>query len=263
MVKTPEDVFEIMKKECSFCDSIFTAQDKDECVLIPLEDCADLAGASWIWDDGVSKLVLIFRDLGFVIKIPYTGTSDREDCEEPCDNCSVWNECGGDRWDCARRRHWGYEDHYYDFTGAGGEEGEKNWKNIQNKWDYCEAEVWLYNKAVQEGVDICFAETRLLGYIAGHPIYTQTCANIFGNLSTTRKPYSKEAIASTKEACSRIDGWCFNVVWLTDFILYFDDDMFQKFMEFIKKYGILDLHNGNVGYIDDVPVLVDYSGYDS
>lgn len=263
MIKMPEDIFEIINKECSFVNSdAFTVAERDQYVLEPLRSCSDLAGIDWTYDEGISKLVLIFNKLGFVIKIPYTGRYS-EDYEEPCDNCSKWSNCDCE-YSCARRQNWTEysNNEYCDFTGA--EECPNTYlqKKLNNEWDYCEAEKWLYEKAKEEDVEVCFAETRLLGYVDGYPIYTQPIAAIYADCyTTTRKSHTAEEKISTQEACKKINGWCFNVEWLTDFIIYFGDDMFQKFMAFIKKYGISDLHNGNVGYVSGVPVLVDYSGY--
>lgn len=262
MVKTPEDVFEILKKECTF-NGVLTPDNKYD-ILDPLEDCAGLAGTDWTYDDGVTKLVLIFHDLNFVIKIPYTGELDDygycsydhcADCEmcstTCCNNCSYKDDPYGEN----KRDN---EDNYRDFCNA-------NYcnKTLDRVWDYCEAEMWLYKEAQKNGLEVCFAETRLLGFVDGHPIYTQPKAQIYCDYYTsTRKSHTDKERASTQEACKRIDGWCFNVDWLTDFLLTFGDEIFQSFMAFIKTYGIRDLHTGNVGYVDGAPVLVDYSGFE-
>ena len=263
MVKTPEDVFEIIKKECTF-DGVL-CQDNKNTIIEPLQDCADLAGISWTWDEGISKLVLIFDDLNFVIKIPYTGLVDEEADDHYYDHCAC---C--DIKSSARCENCAYYDDpfgenergdsdYYDFTGA-----NNGGKTLRREWDYCEAETWLYQHAKEVGLECCFAETRLLGFVDGHPIYMQAKAQIYGDYySSTRKTHTDKEIVNTKEACKRIDGWCFNVNWLTDFILFYGDDIFQSFMAFIKIYGVRDLHTGNVGYVDGVPVLVDYSGFES
>lgn len=267
MVKTPEDIFKIIEKECSFNQEsgVFTSCERDWCVLDPLRNCADLAGVDWTYDEGVSKFVLIFRDLGFVIKIPYTGSNDGDgDVKSPCDDCTRWSSCRGSCQSCSRYQNWEYDEYkyYQSFGGADFTPRAAVRKELERSWDYCEAEAWFYNKAKENGVEVCFAETRLLGFVDGHPIYTQPLATIYSDYYTSsRKTHTLEEKISTKEACKRIDGWCFNVDWLTDFILFFGDDMFQNFMNFIKEYGVDDLHNGNVGYVDGVPVLVDYSGY--
>lgn len=256
MVKTPEDVFEIIKKECAF-DGVFSQDNKYD-VIDPLQDCADLADTDWTWDDGASKLVLIFKNLNFVIKIPFTGSIDPcGDCYDHCEDCE---EKSTSRCDCCPYHYNCYGDadnNYYDFQGAdwGG-------KQLARNWDYCEAEAYLYETAKEEGVDVCFAGTELLGFVDGHPIYWQAKAQIYNDYYTsTNKDHTREEKVNTEEACRRINGWCFNVDWLCDFLTAYGDDMFQQFMAFIKKYEIRDLHTGNVGYIDGAPVLVDYSGY--
>lgn len=255
MVKTPEDVFEVIKKECTF-DGVLTPDNKND-VLDPLKDCADFAEIDWTYDDGISKLVLIFHNLDFVIKIPYTGEINSY-CNDHCYNCEA---CSPTHCNNCSYNDDSYEDNentYQDFCNA-----DYNNKKLDRVWDYCEAEMWLYQEAKKNGVEVCFAETRLLGFVDGHPIYTQPKAQIYWDYYTsTRKSHTDKERANTQEACKRIDGWCFNVDWLTDFLLAFGDEMFQNFMAFIKTYGIRDLHSANVGYVDGVPVLVDYSGYE-
>ena len=56
-------------------------------------------------------------------------------------------------------------------------------------------------------------------------------------------------------------GYCFNSYWLTDFKDYFGLHGLQKLFAFINKFGIEDLHDGNIGYVCGVPVLVDFAGY--
>lgn len=266
MITTPHDVFELMKKECTIDGTVDTVNMHDN-IIAPLRECAELAGVEWTFDEGVSKLAILFPTLGFVIKVPYTGYWE-SDGEEPCDDCSKWDECDGCQWDCARRRHWDEEHdeyaNYFDFNGAGLylDKNASPDMNLCNSWDYCAAEEYLTRAATAEGVEVCLAPVTLLGYIDEHPIYTQPYAAIYADYYTsTRKTHSKEEKITTEEACRRINGWCFNVDWLTDFLQYYGDDIFYKFMAFIRKYEIRDLHNGNVGYIDGAPVLIDYGGF--
>lgn len=267
MVKTPHDVFKIMEQHCVFGEGTVDTINMHDNIISPLRECAELAGTVWTYDEGASKLAIMFPDLGFVIKVPYTGRWE-DDGEEPCDDCSKRDECDGCQWDCARRRHWDethdeYKD-YFEFNGAGVFcEAETNIDmHLDNNWDYCAVERYLTRAAVAAEVSECLASVTLLGTIEEHPIYVQPYATIYSDYYTsTRKSHSKEEKITTEEACRRVDGWCFNVDWLTDFLVYYGDETFQKFMAFIKKYEIRDLHDGNVGYIDGAPVLVDFGGF--
>ena len=154
---------------------------------------------------GATKGVLIFEQLGFVIKIPFCRNS--EDC--------YYNSAYGE-----------YECCY--FTGA----------DTDNGWDYCEAEANKYKRAEEEGLAQCFAKTKKIGDIDGYPIYMQELADIYKSIM-------------------------FNLEWLSDAFHYYGEKVFHKLLEFIRTVGINDLHDGNIGYIGNRPVLVDYSSFDS
>ena len=81
--------------------------------------------------------------------------------------------------------------------------------------------------------------------------------------SEDESKYTDEQRNSTKEKCKENKISNFNNLWLTDFIQYYGADMFVKFSQFIRNNNINDLHDGNIGYIGNRPVLIDYSGWDN
>lgn len=178
---------------------------------------------------GATKGVLIFEQLGFVIKIPFCRNS--EDC--------YYNSAYGE-----------YECCY--FTGA----------DTDNGWDYCEAEANKYERAEEEGLAQCFAKTKKIGDIDGYPIYMQELADIYKSIDY-QSSHTEEDSRQVSSICNSNNFYMFNLEWLSDAFHYYGEKVFHKLLEFIRIVGINDLHDGNIGYIGNRPVLVDYSSFDS
>lgn len=176
---------------------------------------------------GASKYVIIPDDGDEVIKIPFNGQKDGFYEGE-------------------------YEEDYifFPFECAG----------VDNGWDYCQREVVIADAAEEEELEQCFAITRRIGFVNGYPIYAQEKAEVW-SAAHNYNEYSEEKKSTTFEKCKRLGVGCFNSCWLSDFLDYFGEDIFQKFMKFIDKQSIDDLHSDNIGYIGNRPVLIDYSGY--
>ena len=68
---------------------------------------------------------------------------------------------------------------------------------------------------------------------------------------------TEKVISLCKEQCF----WACDENWLADVLAYFGEKIFNKLIEFIQYMEINDLHNGNIGYINLKPVLMDYSGW--
>ncbi len=178
---------------------------------------------------GATKGVLIFEQLGFVIKIPFCRNTE---------NC-YYNSAYGE-----------YECCY--FTGA----------DTDNGWDYCEAEADKYERAETEGLAQCFAKTEKIGDIDGYPIYMQELADIYKSIDY-QSSHTEEDSRQVSSICNSNNFYMFNIEWLSDAFHYYGEKMFHKLLEFIRTVGINDLHDGNIGYIGNRPVLVDYSSFDS
>lgn len=178
---------------------------------------------------GATKGVLIFEQLGFVIKIPFCRNT--EDC--------YYNSAYGE-----------YECCY--FTGA----------DTDNGWNYCEAEADKYERAETEGLAQCFAKTEKIGDIDGYPIYMQELADIYKSIDY-QSSHTEEDSRQVSSICNSNNFYMFNIEWLSDAFHYYGEKVFHKLLEFIRTVGINDLHDGNIGYIGNRPVLVDYSSFDS
>ena len=217
-------------------------------VVEPLDHNNCFEGYSWTWATGVTKGVLIFDELDYVVKIPlyceyYEGYSD-------------WDE----------------ETEEYVVIEEGGPT-EEPFSGVQvegyihdNDWDYCETESYRYLEAEKHDVSEYFAKTWYIGSVKDWPIYAQIRANMYCSLEScsvrSRKNYSneeRESVKSIKEATH----FYVSDEWMIDFINYWGEDALMNLINFCDEWFIDDLHDGNLGYICGAPCLVDYSSFDA
>lgn len=221
-----EDLDEILE---ALSYGTFDENDEADFYSIVVQPFSEKYKKPFDYATGATKGVLIFEQLGFVIKIPFCRNS--EDCE--------YNSTYGE-----------YECCY--FTGA----------DTDNGWDYCEAEANKYERAEEEGLAQCFAKTKKIGDIDGYPIYMQELADIYKSIDY-QSSHTEEDSRQVSSICNSNNFYMFNIEWLSDAFHYYGEKMFHKLLEFIRTVGINDLHDGNIGYIGNRPVLVDYSSFDS
>jgi len=221
-----EDLDEILE---ALSYGTFDENDEADFYSIVVQPFSEKYKKPFDYATGATKGVLIFEQLGFVIKIPFCRNS--EDCE--------YNSTYGE-----------YECCY--FTGA----------DTDNGWDYCEAEANKYERAEEEGLAQCFAKTKKIGDIDGYPIYIQELADIYKSIDY-QSSHTEEDSRQVSSICNSNNFYMFNIEWLSDAFHYYGEKMFHKLLEFIRTVGINDLHDGNIGYIGNRPVLVDYSSFDS
>ena len=241
---TKEYILEQLDKYCSLnetlCEGTFYEQ-----VVSPLEDANCFE--DWVWDTGVTKGVLIFGSLDFVIKISFY--------------CEFYEGEGGyyDEDDNWIEEEPG-EPSGYAFNGV-SVEGYCH----ENPWDYCETEEIRYKIAEKSGLAEHFAQTWSIGEVNHWPIYAQMKACMFRSESyystRTRKDYSQKERESVKSIKDATKFWVEDE-WLIDFLNYWGQDRTMEFIKFCQDWFIDDLHSGNLGYICGVPCLVDYSSFE-
>ena len=189
----------------------------------------------YFYAHGATKLVLIplDEDNQYVIKIPYTGS---------------FSYYSGYYSSYYNNYHHGRED-YWEFFAA---------EDDERPWDYCAGERNRYIIAKEAGFAQCLAKTELLGYINDYPVYIQEKCTVFNNCKHNHK-HSKYEKLITSSYCKYYD---INTDWLTDFRLYYGINMLVNFINFIQeKNWDDDLRDENIGYINNRPVLIDYSGF--
>ena len=240
---TKEYILEKIEKYCTLnedlCSGTFYSQ-----VVSPLEDAQCFN--NWTFDSGVSKGVLIFNDLDYVIKIPFY-------CE-----------------------YYEGEEGYYDdednwIEGEPGEPTGDAFSGVevegychQNEWDYCETEELRYLAAEKNNMEEHFAKTWCIGTVQDWPIYAQIKCCMYRSEESystrSKKTYTAEDQESVRNIQDTTKVWT-QEDWLIDFLHYWGRDRLIAFMQFCDQWNIDDLHGGNLGYICGVPCLVDYSSY--
>ena len=203
-------------------------------------------GDCWTWynnedytvDSGASKVVLVFTNSDYVVKIPFKG--DLHDCEDSCNRSCSCSQC-------SRRS---MVEKCDEFTGARIGESEYS-------WDYCAAEQFFYEKAVVAEVEEFFIKTIFIGEFDGHPIYLQEKVEVYGYDSQTKSSEQSKEIFMKKFRHSEIQNEDFGGL-LVD---YYGEERVNQLVEFLSEVGISDLHSSNVGIRANRPVLFDYSGY--
>lgn len=180
---------------------------------------------------GCTKLVLFPKDLELVVKIPFNCSSE---------TLESWDsETGED-----------IVEEYY-FENAEGEEG----------WNYCAAEEYYYSEACSCGVEDAFLENKFIGYIKGHPIYIQKKVLMYEESEGTFAE-KEESVKKSVAALKKDYLVSFPDKWAADFIEYYGEEKMRQLVEFLEDYvSHNDFHQGNLGYIEGRPVIVDYGGF--
>lgn len=142
----------------------------------------------------------------------------------------------------------------YEFEGA-------PYYEHSNGWNYCASEVRLYELAKMSGIEKYFLKNDFLGKIKGHPIYTQPFASPLSEEGYRYQKVPREERQDIIYECEEKGIYCFNAVWIKDFILAYGIDELIKLDEFLKDCGLEDLHDGNLGYFEGKPIIIDYGGY--
>ena len=184
------------------------------------------------YDSGATKGVVVPYHTDYVIKIPFTCSYDSYVSED--------------------------EDPYIPFSNANIEMEYE----CGSDWDYCENEIIIYREAQRRGVEEYFVELEYIGSINQHPIYIQKKVNEIFSQDRDRNSYSKKDEDASKRYCSLNNVRCFNACWITDFINYYSEEAFLDLSYFLEEMRIMDLHGGNLGYMEDGrPVIFDWGGF--
>lgn len=179
---------------------------------------------------GLTKIVIIFPDRDYVIKIPFNKYLDWED-----DSSTA-----------------------YVMSGATGD-------NTDGVWDYCAQEVYIYNLAKLYHLEKAFPETIYLGKWNNYPIYLQEKCSPINDIDLD--PSTEEEINDLSYEVSNLmqinDFPYIYLNWICMYYLTYGKLDTVQLLKFIKFYGIDDLHTGNIGFssLDDRPVLIDFSGF--
>lgn len=146
---------------------------------------------------------------------------------------------------------------YYDDDGAYYEEGYDTYSE-EYRHNYTELSYNIYKDAIDAGVAMFFAKVDPVGDGLWIQEYVAAREN---NVSPRNGKVSDEEINYVVDLKDKFH-WVFDAQWIADCLFYYGLENFQKFMNFVKRKGINDLHQGNYGWTKDgYPRLLDYAGY--
>ena len=204
-----------------------------------IEEQLNANGYTCTTAQGISKMAIVFKNFDFVLKIPFRGME--------CD-------CYGDSYDEENDEREMDEYGFYSFENAEAtEEGGAC-------WNYCELELSIGSDAKAKGLGAYLPEVTFIEKINNYYVYEQAKASVLEELSTY-KSLSRNSEKRTEEFCNSNRVWCFNTLWIENFIREYGEQEFLILNDFLNEYCVDDLHDGNLGYIDGKPVIIDYASY--
>lgn len=133
-----------------------------------------------------------------------------------------------------------------------------------NRDDYCYLEKYMSDVFVKSGLGNCICKVESYGDIDGHPLYIQERATEFENTHSSTRSIDecKDFVETMKSSYGEEKYFLtFEDEWAMDFVDYHGEDKYVQMIDILAAYGVNDLHLGNYGYVNDRPVLIDYSGY--
>lgn len=128
--------------------------------------------------------------------------------------------------------------------------------------NYCDDELYYSEMFENAGFGDLIAKVKLGNVIPETHIqmYIQEKARIYHDWGSLEKA-SEDSQSKAKDIINDIYVDELEEEWLADLIEYCGEDRARDFLNYIDELGINDLHSGNVGYINDAAVLIDFSGY--
>jgi hypothetical protein len=238
---TKTQVFELLYKAIKHIEQNFNAEDREYYIDNPLSE-ANLPFEFSV-ESGISKAVIIIKDLPFVIKMPFFKIYDEDgyNClhadwswnkQEAIDDfVSQFKKEKGlnsypppqmmekfcEEWIAENPEPSDEEIYYCDIEGASNIDLD-DMPAIPD-WDYCRLEQVIYQLALEEGLGAYFAEEGYLGTIDQTPVYYQTrCTPLSEmNINYDSEEYKKKSDKS-EAICQELGIGCFNEIWIYDFV---------------------------------------------
>lgn len=134
-------------------------------------------------------------------------------------------------------------------------------------------ETYMYEKAKKENLEMFFPYTESLGQINNTYFVLQnkidfSAEDIEGKKRSKYENISKTAslrMINKMEKGFIIKGCWYNrsldSLWASMALVLYGKKFCKKLCKFIQENKINDLHSSNIGYKDDKPVILDFSGY--
>lgn len=175
---------------------------------------------------GATKVVAVISGCSSVLKVPYSG---KWDYDESIDH-----------------------DYFTKFKGADNSE--------DHGWDYCLTEYEVYEAAKENGLDIFFPKTEIMGECESGTIIKQERVLDFYEYCPVSEDETIEFVNSDIKYCCFADSQ-----WVAAAIERYGLAMVNKLIDFLENnFPIVaeDLHHGNIGFRENGdPVILDFSGW--
>ena len=131
------------------------------------------------------------------------------------------------------------------------------------KINFCDREVENYIKACDVGLGEYFAATYKIGAVEGVNVYLQRKACIDPD---SIEYYFREAVMVDFEDCEASEDdieEAMDVLGDDDRLvaIFGNNSVVAKLVDFIFENEIDDLHSYNFGFVNEKPVIIDFSGY--
>ena len=120
------------------------------------------------------------------------------------------------------------------------------------------SEQELYNEAKICGVEKFFAPITYLCTIGGFEFYIQKKVKRGTRMDTDGENLSEASISLLN--CCNDTSFCQNDLF-DDFYENYEEEEVYKLIKFINDYDVNDIHYKNVGFLNNLPVIIDYAGY--
>ena len=124
---------------------------------------------------------------------------------------------------------------------------EKGFVTRVDSIDYCNIEKSIFDLAIEEGQSNFLAEIWNIGTIKDVPIYLMERADC-----------SESKLWKTP--LTVFDDFSELGLIYKSFSTFYGEKVFEKFYDFCYNEDINDFHSGNIGFIGNRPVMIDYSG---
>lgn len=147
-------------------------------------------------------------------------------------------------------------------------------KQTRGNCDEAMEEVEIYNKAVTAGLAVFFPATELFTTINGVHFVKQEKVDfcVEDTPCYKEKKYAYQARTasdrivqkmqtSISKACNHRFSRSLDITWAKLALVVFGKKLVKSLCKFIIENGINDLHEGNIGYKNNLPVILDFSGY--
>lgn len=240
----------------------------DDCISTPLYRAfAENKFPSHSIECGSTKAVILVQGESFVLKIPFGEYYSEDSFDDRVANIAAENNFARNEayeWVCENCDD---EEFCYEFEMA---HNNRLSHDIMQKYeclltgaDYCALESCYYEEALRRNLGDYFAAEEFVGYLQNFPVYKQQRVVPFyehHDLSIRKRKY-EERQKSTRARCEELHCWCFDEIWIADFFDIYGENEFIRLTDFLEEFEIGDIRRANIGYLDGLPILLDYAGY--